>query len=63
MSNARFNMQTANPRGKASAKKKRVKKNMGGSMNTARSEMKSGYYPADMGMKGGAMYKKGGKVK
>ena len=48
MSNARFNTQTANPRGKASAKKKRVKKNMGGSMNTARSEMKSGYYPADM---------------
>ena len=38
---------------------------MGGSMNPAmaRADMKSGYYPSDMGMKGGAMYKKGGKVK
>ena len=25
--------------------------------------MKSGYYPSDMGMEGGAMYKKGGSVK
>jgi hypothetical protein len=24
--------------------------------------MASGYYPSDMGMEGGAMYKKGGKV-
>ena len=25
--------------------------------------MASGYYPSDMGMEGGAMYKKGGSVK
>ncbi len=25
--------------------------------------MRSGYYPSDMGMEGGAMYKKGGPVK
>jgi len=30
---------------------------------TARRDMRSGYYPNDMGMQGGAMYKKGGKVK
>jgi len=43
----------------------RAKKNMGGSMNPAmaRADMKSGYYPSDMGMEGGAMYKKGGSVK
>ena len=41
----------------------RQKKNMGGSMNTTRKDMASGYYPSDMGMAGGAMYKKGGKVK
>ena len=29
----------------------------------ARRDMRSGYYPNDMGMQGGAMYKKGGKVK
>ena len=29
----------------------------------ARADMRSGYYPNDMGMQGGAMYKKGGKVK
>jgi hypothetical protein len=34
----------------------------GGSMSTARKDMKSGYYQDDMGMRGGAMYKKGGKV-
>ncbi len=28
-----------------------------------RADMRSGYYPNDMGMQGGAMYKKGGKVK
>ena len=27
-------------------------------MSTRRTDMKSGYYPDDMGMKGGAMYKK-----
>jgi len=31
-------------------------------MSTARKDMASGYYKDDMGMKGGAMYKKGGKV-
>ena len=36
---------------------------MGGGMSTARKDMASGYYKDDMGMKGGAMYKKGGKVK
>ena len=61
MSNCNYNKQTANQRGKASVKK-RVKKNMGGSMN-ARADMRSGYYPSDMGMEGGAMYKKGGPVK
>ena len=38
----------------------RAKKNTGGVMR--RDEM-SGYYPSDMGMAGGAMYKKGGSVK
>ena len=38
----------------------RAKKNMGGVM---RRDERSGYYPSDMGMAGGAMYKKGGKVK
>ena len=41
----------------------RQKRNMGGAMKTARKDMASGYYPSDMGMAGGAMYKKGGKVK
>ena len=35
---------------------------MGGGMSTKRKDMASGYYKDDMGMKGGAMYKKGGKV-
>ena len=63
MANARFNTQTACPRGKTSTKK-RVKKNMGGSMNPAmaRRDMQAGYYPADMGMAGGKMMKKGGKA-
>ena len=30
---------------------------------TARRDMRSGYYPNDMGMRGGPMYKKGGRVK
>ena len=29
----------------------------------ARRDMRSGYYPNDMGMQGGAMYKKGGSIK
>ena len=53
MSNPRFNKQTAEPRGRVKA--------MGGGM--MRRDMRSGYYPSDMGMEGGAMYKKGGKVK
>ena len=36
---------------------------MGGGMSTARKDMRSGCYPSDMGMAGGAMYKKGGSVK
>tara|TARA_R110000744_G_scaffold78216_1_gene154194 strand:- start:280 stop:477 length:198 start_codon:yes stop_codon:yes gene_type:complete len=65
MANPRFNTQVTNARGKANKTKKRVKKNMGGSMNpsVARQDMAAGYYPSDMGMQGGAMYKKGGKVK
>ena len=44
----------------------RVGKQLGGvgaPVGTARRDMRSGYYPNDMGMQGGAMYKKGGKVK
>ena len=40
----------------------RQKRNMGGAMKTARKDMAAGYYPSDMGMAGGAMYKKVGKV-
>ena len=29
---------------------------------TARRDMRSGYYPNDMGMRGGAMYNTGGRV-
>ena len=36
---------------------------MGGGMSTKRKDMASGYYKDDMGMSGGAMYKKGGSVK
>ena len=35
----------------------------GGLRSTARRDMRSGYYPDDMGMRGGTMYKKGGRVK
>ena len=45
---------------------KRVGKQLGGIGavgGAARTDMRSGYYPNDMGMQGGAMYKKGGKVK
>ena len=58
MANPRFNKQTTNVRGTVS----RVKRAMGG-MSNARKDMASGYYKDDMGMKGGAMYKKGGSVK
>ena len=57
MPNRRYNKQVA-PQMKTGG---RVKK-MGGGMSTRRRDMKSGYYPDDMGMKGGAMYKKGGRV-
>ena len=56
MANRRFNTQTTQPLksgGRAKA--------MGGGV--MRKDMRSGYYPSDMGMAGGAMYKKGGKVK
>ena len=42
----------------------RAKKQMGGVMGpVARRDERAGYYPSDMGMAGGAMYKKGGSVK
>jgi len=43
-------------------KKKRTKA-MGGGMSTRRRDMADGYYKDDMGMKGGPMMKKGGRVK
>ena len=58
MANRRFNTQVAQPMKVGG----RVKKAMGG-MSSARKDMASGYYKDDMGMKGGAMYKKGGSVK
>ena len=58
MPNRRFNKQVANQMKSGG----RVKK-MGGGMSTRRRDMKSGYYPDDMGMKGGPMMKKGGRVK
>ena len=53
MPNRRFNKQVANPMKKGG----RVKK-MGGGRSTRRRDMKAGYYPDDMGMKGGPMMKK-----
>jgi hypothetical protein len=53
MSNRNYNTQT-NPNRQKLMNGGRAKKNMGGSMNPAMS---------DMGMQGGAMYKKGGPVK
>ena len=56
MANRRFNKQTTQPLkngGRAKA--------MGGGM--MRRDMKSGYYPSDMGMEGGAMYKKVAELK
>ena len=57
MPNRRYNTQVA-PQFKAGGRVKR----MGGGMSTARRDMRSGYYKNDMGMKGGKMYKEGGKV-
>jgi len=64
MSNRNYNTQT-NPNRQKLMNGGRAKKNMGGSMNPAmaRQDMQAGYYPSDMGMSGGAMYKKGGRVK
>ena len=58
MANRRFNTQTTQP-----LKSGGRAKMMGGGMSTARKDMASGFYKDDMGMKGGAMYKKGGSVK
>ena len=54
MPNRRFNKQVSQPLKKGG----RVGK-MGGGMSTRRRDMADGYYKDDMGMKGGAMYKKG----
>jgi len=59
MSNRNYNTQT-NPNRQKLASGGRAKKMGGGMM---RKDMASGYYPSDMGMEGGAMYKKGGRVK
>ena len=40
----------------------RARRNLGGSMNTARRDMTHGYYQPDMGMRGGQMYRTGGRV-
>jgi len=58
MANRRYNTQTTQP-----LKNGGRAKLMGGGMSTARRDMRSGYYPSDMGMAGGAMMKKGGRVK
>ena len=60
MANRYFNKQVANSRSAAKAGGRMMKR--GGGMSTARKDMASGYYKDDMGMRGGAMYKKGGKV-
>ena len=62
MANPRFNKQVAQPR-QALMAGGRAKKMGGGKMSTARKDMESGYFKDDMGMRGGAMYKKGGAVK
>ena len=60
MPNRRFNKQVANSRTPMKVGGRAMK--MGGGMSTARKDMASGYYKDDMGMKGGAMYKTGGRV-
>ena len=52
MPNRRYNKQVANQM-KSGGRVKR----MGGGMSTRRRDMKSGYYPDDMGMKGGVEIK------
>ena len=61
MPNRRFNKQVANSRTPMKVGGRAMK--MGGGMSTARKDMASGYYQDDMGMRSGAMYKKGGSVK
>jgi len=61
MANPRFNKQVTQSR-QALMNGGRAKK-MGGGMSTARKDMASGFFKDDMGMRGGAMYKKGGAVK
>ena len=61
MANPRFNKQVTQSR-QALMNGGRAKK-MGGGMSTARKDMASGFFKDDMGMRGGAMYKKGGSVK
>ena len=61
MANRRFNKQVANSRAPMKVGGRAMKMG-GGKMSTARKDMASGYYKDDMGMQGGAMYKKGGKV-
>ena len=61
MANRYFNKQVANSRTPMKVGGRAMKMG-GGKMSTARKDMASGYYKDDMGMKGGAMYKKGGKV-
>ena len=41
----------------------RVKKQGGGPMSTARRDMTHGYYQPDMGMRGGQMYRGGGRIR
>ena len=62
MPNRRFNKQVANSRTPMKVGGRAMKMG-GGKMSTARKDMASGYYKDDMGMGGGAMYKKGGSVK
>ena len=63
MANPRFNKQVANPRGMKVGG--RVKKMGGGRCmisGKARKDEASGFYSPEMGMRGGTMMKKGGRV-
>jgi len=62
MANPRFNKQVTQSRKAAMGGGMMRVKKRGGGMSTARKDMASGFYENDMGMRGGAMYKKGGKV-
>ena len=63
MSNRNYNTQT-NPNRQKLMNGGRAKKNYGWWHESIyEKDMASGYYPSDMGMSGGAMYKKGGRVK